>query len=386
MGGPPGHGSTTSPSLSESSSRAQAGARSVRPLSPGRRVLLPGARAGTPRVLGRALAWKGAPGWEWGGSCAEPAKGRTGAGTRRAREGTPSPPARLCQTKAGGRGAAELRAAPTLAEPGCGSEGRAGVLLTELSSRYTSGYWKDSMAGQAGQEGRRAGRCLRGQSERKRERGERARQSRASTTRLGCAQEAGRTADGGGLRAGGRPMGSTRGAAVLPGSRKQLSARPGAPPRRAGPEAARGSGAPSAAEQPGWTAPSAVAPKCSNLLAPGSPMIGKPPATQPLHPALAPGSCTQVLDSDPAPSSCTEILYPGFALGSCTQIKHPDPAPNSYTQFALGRTQVLASARERWTTHRSGVVGSPGLPQTTKPRCLLLPASSPQPLCWPPGE
>lgn len=108
----------------------------------------------------------------------------------------------------------------------------AGV-LTAVSSRYTSGYWKDSMAG--------ANRERRG-----------ARAAGADASALAWLQgEAGARA-GAGRAAAGRGL-SARARATRPaapqrrrgGSRKQLSARPGAPPRRAGPAAAvaaRGSG------------------------------------------------------------------------------------------------------------------------------------------------
>lgn len=113
---------------------------------------------------------------------------------------------------------------------------RAGV-LTAVSSRYTSGYWKDSMA--RGGRGAAWGRGLRavGASGPGWPRGE--------AGALAGAERAAAVAGGSGRGSHERTGGEAARRRGRAGSRKQLPARPGAPPRRAGPAAAaaaRGSG------------------------------------------------------------------------------------------------------------------------------------------------
>lgn len=126
------------------------------------------------------------------------------------------------------------------ARRGAGRRGR--LALTALSSRYTSGYWKDSMAGASGGG---AGRGLR----------QRTRAGRpGGGARLGRAAAA-RAAARGDHSAGARATGPAAGRRRRAESRKQLSPRPGAPPRRAGTEATRGSGRRLARAGPGAQLP-----------------------------------------------------------------------------------------------------------------------------------
>lgn len=116
-----------------------------------------------------------------------------------------------------GRGAA--RGERGLREPSCGRRGpgrrgESGV-LTEVSSRYTSGYWKDSMAG--------AGRGLKG--------GSAGEAGRGLRRRVACKRARGQLAgractggfNGGAVRQAGRRC--RQGREPLPGGRAQAAAR-----------------------------------------------------------------------------------------------------------------------------------------------------------------